>query len=474
MLVVAAAAGWLLLRDDGADPSGLGALDALPAVASAARQDDRVVVTLRPDADREAVRAVLAALPDDDRSVLRLGRATLQLDDRVATASSSGIAPFVAAAGVRAAGGRVVLARRSTGWSVTSTVPRTAQAAPLAREIVRRIAPQGRYVADLDRLEVALAGAPQSDVPPVVLRRLAGSDRRVAMATLDAAVRLAAREPRVSTAGDTAELGVRAAGVADAGPAWRAAGRALRLEQDRRGGVRLDVDTPAGPPETRGRPVLSGPADAAPDRALAVLRRLAGPATHAFASTNLRTVEADVPGPRGARAAAAAVQGAAKRLRVRWPADGAPGTPVPGSTDVEPAHTDVLDAPATVLRLLPGIARARKAGIRQVAWDRPPALDLPRLRIAPPSWADTTAPLPRDPATLRRLARAVRAVDWPGTARFDLPLGPSGCASYPQAQAGARIVSTARGRARSVRVQAPCALDGAERAVRRAWAASAR
>jgi hypothetical protein len=96
-----------------------------------------------------------------------------------------------------------------------------------------------------------------------------------------------------------------------------------------------------------------------------------------------------------------------------------------------------------------------------------------RLQIAPPAWIDPDTRLPDEPATLRRLARAVRAVGWPGRARFDLPLGPGGCAGYPKAPASARIVSAADGRARSVDVAASCTIDGAAARVRRAWDAGA-
>lgn len=472
--MVVAIGAWLTLRGDDGDDDGLDAVRALPAVTSASREAYDIVVTLRAGTDRAGVATVLRALPDDaDGGILRLGRADLEFEDRGASAEDA-TGPFLAAAGVRAPGGRIVLARRSAGWSVEAEVPRIAQAAPLAREVVARIAPQGRYLDGFGRLEVSLADAPQADFPPVALRLLAQADRHVMIAALDAAVALPGRAPEVSTNGSTGELRVRADGVADAGKAWDDATRALRLDGADRRDVSLYVDDPAAAGDDVGRgPVLSGPADASPDRALALLRALDGSAIHAFASTDLKVVEADVRGPGAARSAATATRAAgARSMTVRWPVPG-PDTPTAGSTTGERPRTRIADAPATVLRLLPGVARARQAGILQLEWDRPPAIDTPELRIAPPRWIDLDTALVDAPDRLRRLTRAVRAVGWPGAARLGLPLGPSGCKDYPKGAATARITSTADGRARSVEAQATCEIDGTLRTVRRAWDAGA-
>jgi hypothetical protein len=475
---VLAVGGWLALRGDGDDdPDGLDAMRDRPEVAAASRdEDDEVHVRLRAGTDARGVAHVIgeALRGDAEGGTLRLGRALLAYD-LPADPSPDVLEAFVAASTVRAPGGRIVLERVSGGWRIETEVARVAQATPLAREIMARVAPQDRRLPSFSALEVELAGPHEGEVPPVTVRQLAPRDRHVALAILDAAVGLAEREPVVSTNGDAGTLDLRADGVADTGDAWRAATAALRLDPAGRRDVRLGVEGLGRVKgEERRIPVLSGPAGSSPDRALALLRTLDGPATRVGASTDLRDVEADVPGPGAAHTAAVAARaGGARNLTVSWPVPGLEDPTAAASGADDPPATTIADTPSTILRLLPGVARARRAGLVQLEWDRPPALDVPRLQIAPPRWIDPDAALADAPGDLRRLSRAIRAVDWPGTARFDLPLGPSGCREYPKSRAYVRIVTTARGRARSMNLDAACALDDAEDAVRRVWSATA-
>lgn len=473
-LLLLAVAGWVILGDDG-DDDGLGPLRELAAVTTAARDDGEVAVRVRSNASAGALAEVLDRMPDDaDGGSVRLGRALLTVDDR-GEAEPEVLGALVAASRVGAPGGTIAIDRSSGGWRIESEVERIEQAAPLAREIVARVAPPGRALPGVGRLQVTLAGAPQAESPPVALRLLGQPDRRVAIAVLDAAIALVERQPKVSTNGGSGELRLRADGVGDTGEAWRAATGALQLDRADRDDVEVYVDELVrdGGGEQR-RPVLSGPSDGSPDRALALLRGLEASTTHAFTTTDLDYAQVAVRGPAAARTAATAARSAGvRRVSVSWPVPG--GTP--GATDTADADdrpgTRLVDTPATVLRLLPGVARARAAGIGQIEWDRPPAVDLPRLRLAPPEWLDAATRLDDHPALLRRLTRAVRTIGWPGSATFDLALGAGSCANYPKAQAVARLVSTSDGRARSVEPTASCTTDDTVRVVRRAWNATA-
>lgn len=475
VLLLLVVAGWAILRDDGGD-DGLAPLRELPAVAEVARDDGEVDVRMRPNADVRALADVLERVPDDaDGGSVRLGRALLAFDDPDDPEADVRGA-LVAISAVRAPGGTIVIDRLSGGWRIASEVERTEQAAPLAREIVARVAPQGRAFPGLGRLAVTLAGAPQAEQPPVALRLLGSSDRREAIAVLDAATALSDRQPKVSTNGATGELRLRADGVADTGKAWRAATRALDLDRADRDDVEVYVDELVrdGRGDQR-RPVLSGPSDGQPERGLALLRAFEPSTTQAFTTTDLDYAQAEVRGPAAARSAASAARGAGvRRVSVSWPVPGrSTGTTEAPGTTRRPG-TRLVDTPATVLRLLPGVARARAAGIDRIEWDRPPAIDVPRLRLSSPEWIGTDTTLEDRPALLRRLTRAVRTIGWPGAATFDLALGPGSCENYPKAQAVARIVSTSDGRARSVAPTASCTTDDTIRVVRRAWNATAR
>jgi hypothetical protein len=122
---------------------------------------------------------------------------------------------------------------------------------------------------------------------------------------------------------------------------------------------------------------------------------------------------------------------------------------------------------------VPGVARARSQGIRALRWDGVVADGVPRLEVSLPLWADDDRTLADRPSRLRRLARTVRAVGWPGAARVALPLGPGTCADVPEAEVVVQLVSTSDGRARAARAPGYCVPDAAVRAARRAWDATA-
>jgi hypothetical protein len=421
---------------------------------------------------------VLGRAPREaDGTTLRLGRASLEVD-RDDAADPDVVAAFVALAGVRAPGGTLEIDRVSGDDWLRVDVGRAEQAAPLAREIVTRLTRGRRRAVGIDAVEVALAGAPSADAPPVTLRDLSRTDGRLQAAVLDAAVELAARRPRVAMNGAGGELRPRARGVADAGAAWREAAAALDLRPDERHDVRLyvDVDARAGD-RPRPRPVLSGPADARPERALALLRAFGASSSGAFVSTDLSYAQARAPRSSQARAVAVAARGAGvRRLALSWPApdtEASPGDDGSGSgPDAEPIVL-LEDRPSAVLGLVAGVARARRLGIDEVRWTREPG-DEGELRIAPPRWVDSDTPVTDHPGQVRRFARAVRAIRWPGTAGLALPLGRGTCAGFPGAQGVARIVSTSDGRARETAPVGDCTRDDAVRAAARAWNQTAR
>jgi hypothetical protein len=384
------------------------------------------------------------------------------------------VQPFVGLSQVRATGGTIVLDRLSSGRTIDVEVARIEQAVPLARDIVAKIAPQGRALPGFGRLEVAVAGARNAEEPPVVIRELAAPDRRVPIAVLDAATRLTDRQPEVSTNGRTGELRVRAEGVTDAGAAWRAAAGALAVELGDPEAVNVYVDEVVTDHDGDDRrPILSGGSGTSPDRALALLRALQAPGTYAFSTTDLTYAMAEGRAPGSARAAATAARDAGvRRVSVSWPVADTKTTSATNA-DGDRATTSLDDTPATVLQVLPGVARARAAGIAQVKWDRPSATDVPRLRLAQPRWFDVDAAPEDRPAQLRRLARAVRAVAWPGAAGFDLALGHGTCDEYPTAQAVGHVVSTSDGPARIVKAGASCTTKDSLAELRAAWDATA-
>jgi hypothetical protein len=475
VVLLALAAGLLVAgTDDGdGDEDGLAALRDLPAVAAAGpdrRDDDLVDVRLRAGTDAAALARVVELVPDEyDGGTLRLGRALLRFDGP-GDAGPEMLGALAAVAGV-ASPAPIELRDGGNGERLLTEVPRAPQAAPLARELVRRVAAGGRWPRAVDRVAIALAGAPSAATPPVVLRVPGGRVDPQVDAVLRAATTLAAREPRVSVSAQT-RLGLLADDPDDAGAAWRDAVAALGLSREERDDFVLAIERAPRPEDADRRALLTGPADERPDRALALLRALRLPAGDALATTDLRFVTATVPGPSGARAAAAAARASgARTVRVDW---GTPAGPGAGTGSRAPERWDLADAPAVVLRLAPGVARARSQGIRALRWDGVVVDEVPRLAVSLPRWADDDEPLVDRPSVLRRLARAVRAVGWPGSARVALPLGPGACADFPDAEPTVQLVSTSAGRARSAGAPASCVPDAAVRAARRAWDATAR
>lgn len=487
LVVLLLVAGALVLRGDD-EPDPLAGVRDVPVVAAATEDDGDVAVRLRPGITARQLPAVLDRIPDDaDRTTLALGRASLEVEDGV-TPDPGLLEAFVALSTVRAPGGRLAIERLAANQRVEAEVRRPAQAAPLAREILARLTAGGRRIVGIDGVEVRPEGAFQADRPPVQLRRLGGSEGRLEAALLDAAVALEGRRPRVSTNGDEGELRPRADGVSDAGAAWRAATRALRLPAAERRDVTVYVDVAATVDgRERTAPLLSGPADDDPGPALALLRAWPPAVTGAFVATDRRFAEATATGPRPAKAVASAARSAGvRRLTLRWPArdeeessrSSSPSA-VDGDADERVARDRVSvarleDAPGAVLGLLPGVARAHRLGIDEVRWSADAEGDRAAvLQVAPPAWIDSDRPLTDQPARLRRYARAIRAVDWPGSARLALPLGRRTCKAYPGAQGVAKIRSTSDGRARAVEPVGTCTDPAAVAAARRAWNATA-
>lgn len=487
--------GWFVLRDDDR-PDALSGLRDAAAVEAATEDDGDVAVRLRPGTTARQLPAVLADAPEDaDRTTLALGRASLEVEDG-ATPDPELLQAFVALSAVRAPGGTLAIAPLSADERVAVEVRRPEQAAPLARELLARLTPGGRPFVGIDRVEVRLAGAPTADVPPVTLRRFGGRGAYLAAGVLDAAVALTTRRPRVSTNGDDADLRARATGIADAEPAWRAAARALDRTAAERGDVMLYVDVSATVAGRQGtRALLSGPADDDPGRALAFLRALPASTTDAFAATDRGFARVTAPTPRVAEAAAAAARSAGvRRLSLEWPAPatgssgtlagadtGSSGTAAGGDAD-ERSGRDATsaarleDAPDVLLGLLPGVARAHRLGIDEVRWTADADADVDvdaALQVAPPAWIDAQRPVTDQPEPLRRFARAVRAIGWPGTARLVLPLGRGSCKGFPSAQGVAAVRSTTDGRARSAEPVGTCTDPAAVAAARRAWNATA-
>ncbi len=479
LLALLVVAGVLLLAAGG-DDDPLDGLRALPAVADARRDGDgrEIDVRLRPDADARAVLAVRDRLPADaDGGRLRVGQALLEFDDRGQALDR--LAPtLLALATIAVPGGPIELHEGYSSERITVAVDRRSQAAPLARRILARLVSEGVWRPGVGGLEVAVRGVGGRDEPPVTIGRLAGSARNATMVALSAAARLDDHVPRVVANGTNVELRLRADRPADADRVWRRAARALghdRAIPDPDPAI-LYVDVPAADAAAadgrdgrrRWLPVVSGPAGDDPRRALALVRALGPDAGEPFANSDLGYAQADLRRAADAvRAATAAERAGARRLRLRWPR----GADLDSDGDDDPAIT-VDDAPTVVRRLLPGLARARAAGLQRISWSGQPGA-VPLLTLPQPAWlAPDTAPGDQ-PAALRRLARAVRRIGWPGVARFELIAGRGDCAGTPRAQATVRISSTSGGRARSAKPGAACTDAAAIAAVRRAWDATA-
>ncbi|WP_026911563.1 hypothetical protein [Patulibacter minatonensis] len=469
---------WLVLGG-GSDDDELAELRALPDVATATTDDGDVLVGLRAGAAPRQIATVLDRAPDDaGRTTLRLGRASLEVE-RGDPADDELLRAFVALSAVRSPGGIATIERLSADQRVEVEVRRPEQAAPLAREMLARLTTQGRPVRGIDRIEVALQDAFQSDPKPVTLGRLGATDGRVERAMLDAAIALRERRPRVAVVGSSIELRPRADGAGDAGAAWRAAAAAIDLPAADRRDAQIYVDE-ASTEDGRERThtLLSGPAGADADRALAFLRSVSGVVSAPFARTDLSFAQGDARTLRAARSLAASAEDAgARRLRLSVEADGARETSGDedrsgrGAAD-DTARTQIEDTPARVRALLPGVARTRRLGIRALVWTRP-AGALARLTIATPGWLDEADPADDPSKVLRRLSRAVRALGWQDTARFGLPLPRGTCEDHPSAHGVTQIESTSDGRTRTMGTVNDCTGADDLAAGRAAWNATA-
>lgn len=470
LVVLLVLAAWLVL---GRDTDRLEPLRDLPAVDRVGEDGRAVDVVLRAGAGERDVAAALDALPADAAGgTLRVGRATLRFDERGEDAER--LAPaLVAVAGLRSRAQTIELRDGAGRTRVQARVARRARAAPVARELLDRLAPAGEpALGGVDAIEVALLGARQGD--EVVIVGDVGTQRPGPVrSALAAASALPERQPVVRAYAAGIELRVGASGIADAGRAWREV--ADGVPRDRRS-ITAYVELPDRSDQDDARiPALSGTVGADPARALAALRALGPRAEQPFARPDLRYVSGRLPDAAAVRATAAATgRLGVRRLAVRW-STAPPDTTWFGrwSPD-DDRDTQLDDAPRTVAALVAGAARARAAGIPAIRWSDDAADGVARLVVARPRGVRAETPLARRPAALRRIARAVRAIGWPGTATFELLLGPGSCSGTPSARAVARITSTSGGRARKAEQGAACTDDDAVRVVRRAWNATAR
>jgi hypothetical protein len=424
-------------------------------------------VRLAADVGVAAVREVLADLPAGDTVVIagrtRFTSSARQRDPALAT-------PFVALSRLRGPAREVVL---DDTEGVTVNVDDRAQAAPFARSAVAALAPRGRWPASIDGLRVRLSRSPSTDDPLIVTMDDRAGERSSVRDTLDVGVALGDRLGRIGVAGKRIELRVRIREVANAGPTWRsAAGRLGAAAEDV--SLYLDPVDADGDPTLTG-PVLSGAADESPTPALRLLGSLDAVADRPFVSVPATFARATVPRlADGGRVATLARRAGVRRLQLRQAdADGAwlDGTTMSGPDDLP----ELRDAPATVLRLLRSTPRLARAGL-SMQWTEA-NFGTARARFSRPDWLEEDTDLLKEPATLRRLATAIRAATWPGDARFALALGPGSCGGEAdeQTQAGVTVTSTAGGRASEVDAAAGsgCRMNAGVRAVRRAWDATA-
>lgn len=473
LLVVAAVAAWLLLlqEDDPYDP--VRDLDAVERVGDWLNGRGTNVV-LRRGSDIADVRAAIDALPEERRGArLVLRSVTLEVDRDDARAARAAAPALVAAADVD---GRIEIDTRSGAGELEAWVKLADQAPPLARALVQAgIGPEQ----GIATMEVKAERSPQRyDETPLTLDL--GSPSGFSTAAIFAVRDLAGRGVSASTHGGQLEVRVFAPGPDEAAGAFRAASASLA---DAAADVRdastiyVDVrDTGRGPWSTL--PMLQGRPGSSPDRALALVERLESGGGAAFARTDLGYVRAELPGRDGTQAAAQAARAAgADRVEVVWELPTATmdwTSPVAGARRGEGT---VDDDAATVVRVLRGAERAREKGIEAVRWIAPRAGEVgpPRLTVTRPGWIVGTGPLAEEgTAALRRLFRAVRAVDWPGSARLTFMLGPDACGKGTNRYAAVELVSTADGRARQVDGGSSCDVEDQIDTVRAAWDGTAR
>lgn len=418
----------------------------------------RADVVLRAASDRAALVEAVERLPARGGTIV-LGSARLEVTDPSRPLRELAGA-FLELGRIDAPGGTVRLAQGRGDQPIVGSVERREDALPLAQAILERLTPRGSWPAGISGLRVEAGEAPGA---LVAIGRL-GSGREAATTALSAAAALADAVPIVSVAPSGTELRVQADGVADVRRVWRAAARAAQGRKD----VRVYVDVLE---QGDRRPVLSGPADDSPDRALVLLRGLDA---DAYATTDLSFARVRVDRPEAAGAAVrAARRNRVERVEVAWrSADDDAGWF--DAAGVDRGDTFLEDAPAVVEGLLAGVERARAAGVPALHWSRRAQDGVPALKLARPAWLDADVRLSDDAARLRRLARAIRRIGWPGAARFSVALGPGTCEGRPEALAVAEVTSTSSGRARRVEPAAACVDEAGLSALREAWDATAR
>jgi hypothetical protein len=433
-----------------------------PTVAGGTR-----TVRLDEDVSAGAVREVLAALPPGDDAILTVGRT--RLTTRARSPDPALAEPFVALVRLREPAREVAL--DDTG-GVAVRVDRREQAAPIGRAVVAALAPRGRWPENVDGVRVRLSRSPSTVDPLLVALEERSMEGRSVPGALDAAVALGDRLGRLVVAGRRIELRVRVRGVADADDAWRASARRLGAAAEDVT-LYLDPEGPGGVTNSAG-PLLSGGADQSPSSALRLLRALDAAADRPFVSAPPTFAHATV-GRLADGGRVAAIAGRAGVRRLQLTASVADGTWLDGTELAEPDDLPELrDAPATVLRLVRSAPRLARAGLA-MSWTEA-SFGIAEARFARPGWLDEDADLLEDAVPLRRLATAIRGADWPGRARFVLPLGPGSCGddADEEAEAAVTITSTARGRAAKVEAVGSDCDDGtAASAVRRAWNATA-
>lgn len=438
---------------------------------------DGLVVTVEPRTGPATIAAAVEAVPREvRRATFRDGRAELVVSGAGARGQTrSAAAALAALSGVRSPARRIVVEAAGGAPRVRAEVDRPAQAAPLAREVVAQAGPE-RLRGDAVRdVVVQQAGSEARGAFTVVLQLSGTPADAPKLAALDAVEALAAREPRLTAVGPNVDLRVTAEDVDDAGAAWAQAAGALDLEAAGRGDVDLSV-------AVGDAPVLGGPADTSPRRALALLRAFGDRVVAPYARTDLSSAQARMAQPRTIRAtvadatrAARAARGAGvERLTVEWPA-GDDVEWLGAVPEIDATSASVADTPAGVLRVLPAVRRAHVARFPAIRWSRPAPGRLARLALGRPELVDELEDEESGSesalggrARSRRLARTIRAIGWPGTARFELPVGKGTCQGG-SASTVAEVVSTAAGRAKSVDARYGCADEELVRAFGDTW-----
>lgn len=465
VLVIAVAAIALAVGLTGGD--GLGGVRDDSAVTRAVKDPSgNVEIDLRGAVETRRVRSILDQVPEDASSVtLRLGVAEVWLRSASSRSNESRIAAFAAVAAAKAPATAIDV--RTSG--VRAWVARRNEVEPLAIELAQRLADSPEHPAR-GYLTVGERDTGSTEDAPVSISL--DGDPAPLVGALRAAQSLSSREPRVSGNTQSAALRVTADSEADVAKAWAEATRALREAGAPIRDTRVYVDR-AGVSDGPARPELSGAADQSADRALRLLTALRSAGSEVYAATDLSFAEVRVPGAAAARGVASAAQAAGiERFAVSWTTLDEDAAWTSGMAGADRTATVLEDRPAVVLTLLAGVARAKQAGIPAVQWDRRLPGNRGRLRLARPDWvADDDG----DPAVLRRLARAVRAVEWPGTAAFELILWRGSCVeSPPRSAAVVLVTSTSTGTAREVEFAAGgCTDDAVLGRVQRAWDATA-